>query len=100
MIWRHLMVQGLHCEVVAPSSIARAPGERIKTDRRDALLLARLARMGKLAVMRVPDAVNESVCDLVRARENAVHEQRNGRHRRVRPRARGKPLRCCARRGQ
>jgi transposase len=32
VIWRHLSAQGLHCEVVAPSSIARPPGERIKTD--------------------------------------------------------------------
>jgi transposase len=47
----------------------------------ESLLLARLARMGELAVVRVPDAVDESVCDLVRAREDAVREQRNWRHR-------------------
>ena len=79
VIWRHLTRQGLHCEVVAPSSIPRAPGVRIKTDRRDALLLARLARSNDLAVVRVPDAADEAVRDLVRAREDAVREQRNGR---------------------
>ena len=73
--------KGLHCEVVAPSSIPRAPGVRIKTDRRDALLLARMARSNDLAVVRVPDAADEAVRDLMRAREDAVREQRNGRHR-------------------
>ncbi len=81
VIWRHLTAQGLHCEVVAPSSIPRAPGDRVKTDRRDAMLLAKLARSGDLAVVRVPDGVDEAVRDLVRAREDAVREQRNGRHR-------------------
>ena len=46
VIQRHLCAQGLHCDVVAPSSIARPPGARIKTDRRDAMLLARLAHPG------------------------------------------------------
>jgi len=78
VIWRHLSRQGLTCEVVvAPSSIARPATERIKTDRRDALLLARLARAGDLAVVRVPDEADEAVRDLVRAREDAVREQRN-----------------------
>jgi transposase len=81
VIWRHLTAQGLHCEVVAPSSIPRAPGDCIKTDRRDAMLLAKLARSGDLSVVRVPDGVDEAVRDLVRAREDAVREQRNGRHR-------------------
>ncbi|MCK6422849.1 MAG: transposase [Aquabacterium sp.] len=53
--WRHLNAQGLHCEVVAPSSIARPAGDRVKTDRRDAMLLARLARSGDLSTVRVPD---------------------------------------------
>ncbi len=81
VIWRHLTAQGLHCEVVAPSSIRRTPGDRVKTDRRDAMLLAKLARSGDLAVVRVPDGVDEAIRDLVRAREDAVREQRNGRHR-------------------
>ena len=81
VIHRHLHAQGLHCDVVAPSSIARPPGERIKIDRRDAMLLAKLARSGDLSVVRVPYSVDESVRDLVRAREDAVREQRNSRHR-------------------
>jgi len=81
VIWRHLHAQGLRCDVVAPSSIARPSGDRIKTDRRDAMLLARLARSGDLAAVRVPDDGDEAVRDLVRAREDAVREQRNARHR-------------------
>jgi transposase len=81
VVWRHLTAQGLSCEVVAPSSIARPSGDRIKTDRRDALLLARLARSGDLTAVRVPTEADEAVRDLVRAREDAVREQRNGRHR-------------------
>ena len=81
VIWRHLTAHGIHCEVVAPSSIPRPPGERIKTDRRDALKLARLARDGSLNPVRVPDEADEAMRDLVRAREDAVREQRNARHR-------------------
>jgi len=60
VIWRHLARQGIDCEVVAPSSIPRAPGERIKTDRRDAMLLARLSRSGDLKAVRVPDLADEA----------------------------------------
>jgi transposase len=74
VIWRHLPRQGLHCEVVAPSSIPRVPGQRIKTGRHDALLLARLARARALAVVRVSGEADEAVRDLVRAREDAVRE--------------------------
>lgn len=78
---RHFASVGWQCEVVAPSSIPRPPGERVKTDRRDALKLARLARAGELTAVRVPDSADEAVRDLVRAREDAVREQRNARHR-------------------
>jgi transposase len=78
---RHFAGLGWHCEVVAPSSIPRPPGERIKTDRRDAMKLARLARVGELTPVRVPDEADEALRDLVRAREDAVREQRNARHR-------------------
>jgi len=81
VIWRHLHAQGIHCEVVAPSSIPKRSGDRIKTDRRDAMLLARLARSGDLVAVRVPDTADEAVRDLVRAREDAVRECRNARHR-------------------
>jgi transposase len=81
VIWRHLRAQGLACDVVAPSSIPKRSGDRVKTDRRDAILLARLARAGELTAVRVPDAADEAVRDLVRAREDAVRECRNARHR-------------------
>ena len=81
VIWRHLRAQGLACEVVAPSSIPKRSGDRVKTDRRDAMMLARLARAGELTAVRVPDGADEAVRDLVRAREDAMRECRNARHR-------------------
>jgi transposase len=81
VIWRHLAAKGIACDVVAPSSIPRRAGDRVKTDRRDALMLARLSRSGELIPVRVPGAADEAVRDLVRAREDAVRECRNARHR-------------------
>jgi transposase len=81
VLQRHFAGLGWRCEVVAPSAIPRPAGERVKTDRRDAMKLARLARVGELTVVRVPDAADEAVRDVVRAREDAVREQRNARHR-------------------
>jgi transposase len=81
VIWRHLSALGTECEVVAPSSIPKRSGDRVKTDRRDALQLARLSRDGNLTAVRVPGEADEAVRDLVRAREDAVREQRNARHR-------------------
>ena len=81
VIWRHLTASGLTCEVVAPSSIPKRSGDRIKTDRRDAMMLARLSRSGDLTAVRVPGAADEAVRDLVRARDDAVRECRNARHR-------------------
>jgi len=69
---RELIASGYHCEVVAPSRIARRPADRIKTDRRDALLLARLHRAGELVAVTIPDPQDEAVRDLIRAREDAV----------------------------
>ena len=63
VIWRHLHAQGLACEVVAPSSIPKRSGDRVKTDRRDAILLARLARAGELTAVRVPDVADEAMRD-------------------------------------
>jgi transposase len=76
---RHLAALGYECQVVAPSRTPRGSGDRVKTDRRDALLLARLSRAGELTAVRVPDAADEALRDLVRAREDAVREQRNAR---------------------
>jgi transposase len=67
--------------VVAPSSIPKRSGDRIKTDRRDAMLLARLDRSGDLTPVRVPGPADEAVRDLVRARDDGVRECRNARHR-------------------
>jgi transposase len=78
---RHLSALGWHCDVAAPSSIPRPCGDRVKTDRRDAMKLARLARIGELTPVRVPDCADEAIRDLVRGREDAVREQRNARHR-------------------
>jgi hypothetical protein len=74
---RHFAGLGWRCEVVAPSAIPQPAGERVKTDRRDAMKLALLACLGELTVLRVPD---EAVRDVVRAREDAVREQRSARH--------------------
>jgi transposase len=78
---RALREQGYHCEVVAPSRVARRPGDRIKTDRRDALLLARLHRAGELVPVTVAEPQNEAIRDLVRAREDAVNDLRRVRQR-------------------
>lgn len=80
-IYRHLIAQGHACQVVAPSMTPRRPGERVKTDRRDAIKLARLARAGELTVVTVPDERDEAVRDVVRGRSDAVRNQRDARHR-------------------
>ena len=72
---------GHRCEVVAPSLIPRKPGERVKTDRRDALKLARLHRAGDLTTVWVPDAEQEAVRDLTRAREDAKTDELKARQR-------------------
>ncbi len=69
-LYRQLAALGHECEVVAPSLIPRKAGERIKTDRRDALMLARLHRSGELTAVWVPDQEQEAIRDLTRARED------------------------------
>lgn len=80
-LYRRLKAQGVRCMVVSPSMTPRRAGDRVKTDRRDALMLARLARAGELEPIYVPDARDEAVRDLVRAREDAVCMQRQARQR-------------------
>ena len=63
---------GVKCLVVAPSMTPRRPGERVKTNRRDALKLAKLLRAQELTAVWVPDAAHEALRDLVRARTTAV----------------------------
>jgi transposase len=62
--------------VVAPSLIPRRPGERVKTNRRDAVALAKLLRAGELTAVWVPDEGHEAMRDLVRARSAAVETLR------------------------
>src|SRR5882724_8038954 len=76
---RELRAHGYRCEVVAPSKIPRQPGERIKTDRRDALKLASLSRAGELVTVVVPDDRDEAIRDLSRAREDAVRARLQAR---------------------
>ena len=64
---RQLTKLGHSCTVVAPSLIPRKPGDRIKTNRRDAVTLARLHRAGELTAVWVPDEAHEAMRDLVRA---------------------------------
>lgn len=71
-IYRQLVALGHACTVAAPSLIARKPGERIKTDRRDSQKLALQHRAGDLTPVWVPDPAHEAMRDLVRARMDAV----------------------------
>lgn len=72
-IHRHLTTKhGLDCVVVSPSMVPKRSGDRIKTDRRDSGRLARLHRAGELRAIHIPDATDEAMRDLVRAREDAV----------------------------
>ena len=72
---------GVHCEVIAPSLIPQRPGERIKTDRRDAIRLPQLYRAGELTSIYVPTPEDEALRDLVRAREDAKEDELRARHR-------------------
>jgi len=76
-----LVGMGIHCEVVAPSLIPTKPGDRVKTDRRDAEKLAKSYQNGDLTPVWVPDAEHEALRDLVRAREAAKSDQTRARHR-------------------
>jgi len=80
-IYRGLTARGHSCWVVAPSNTPRRVRDRIKTDRRDSLKLAGLARAGELTPIYVPDVRDEAMRDLVRTREDAVMMQRQARQR-------------------
>ena len=71
-IYRHLRNKGIECGVVAPSLIPRASGDRVKTNRRDAIKLARLDRAGELREVYVPKEEDEAMRDLSRGRGAAV----------------------------
>ena len=78
---RVLRSAGMRCEVIAPSLIPARPGDRVKTDRRDARNLALLFRAGQLSSVRVPTVAEEAVRDLCRARADMVLDQTRARHR-------------------
>jgi transposase len=81
VVYWELTALGVKCEVVAPTLVPVKAGDRVKTDRRDALKLARSYRAGDLTAVWVPDAAHEALRDLVRAREAAKKDQLRARHR-------------------
>jgi hypothetical protein len=80
-VQRTLRAMGVSCIVVAPSLVPRRPGERVKTDRRDARKLAQLLRAGLLSEVHPPTEEDEAVRDLCRAREDVHADLVRGRHR-------------------
>ena len=78
-LYRQIIKLGHECMVVAPSLIPRRPGDRVKTNRRDAQSLARLLRASELTAVWVPDETHEAVRDLVRTRAIAVEDYRRKR---------------------
>jgi hypothetical protein len=76
---RQILATGHDCQVVAPSLIPRKAGERVKTDRRDALKLSRLLRAGELTPVWVPDQEQEAMRDLTRARGDMKAQQLKAR---------------------
>jgi transposase len=80
-LYRYLTRKGLCCHVVAPSLIPRKPGDRVKTDRRDAITLARLMRSGDLTSIYVPRLEDEAIRDVSRGREDAMRDLKATKHR-------------------
>jgi len=76
---RFLRQHGAECLIVAPSKVPRQPGDRVKTDRRDADQLARLLRAGELTGIYVPEPSDEAVRDLIRARYQVQRQQHRAR---------------------
>jgi len=81
VLYWQLTQLGIACDVIAPSLVPTKAGDRVKTDRRDAEKLARCLRAGELTAVWVPDAAQEALRDLVRAREAAKKDQLKARHR-------------------
>src|SRR5690349_15347651 len=81
VIARRLKQLKVPCLVAAPSLIPKQPGAPFKTDKRDARAIARLLRAGELTAVYVPEATDEAIRDLCRARTDAVDDQRRCRHR-------------------
>ncbi|MEO5662325.1 MAG: IS110 family transposase [Nocardioides sp.] len=80
-LYRSLRAAGIRCEVAAPSKLQRPAGDRVKTDARDAIHLARLLRMDEVTAVTVPSVEQETARDLVRAREDSRADLMRARHR-------------------
>jgi len=80
-LYRYLTKKGHVCWVIAPSLIPKKAGDRIKTDRRDAVQLARLMRSGDLTRVYVPTVEDEAIRDLTRAREDALRDLKSAKFR-------------------
>jgi transposase len=78
---RHLSAAGIRCEVAAPSKLQKPSGDRVKTDARDAVHLARLLRLDEITAVAIPAAAQEAARDLVRAREDCRGDLMRARHR-------------------
>ena len=78
---RFLRGRGIECKVAAPSKLQRPAGDRVKTDARDALHLARLLHLGEIVEVTVPSVGQEAARDLVRAREDCRADLMSARHR-------------------
>src|SRR3989449_11680444 len=78
---RQLRTARVSCDVIAPALIPRKPGERVKTNRRDARKLAELGRAGLLTAVQPPTPEDEAVRDLARARDDAREDLQRCRHR-------------------
>ena len=81
-LYRYLTQKGHVCWVVAPSLIPKKAGDRVKTNRRDAIKLARLMRSGDLTPVHVPQGEDEAMRDLCRAREEAIRDLKAAKFRR------------------
>lgn len=80
-IARRLLQMGVRCEVIAPSLIPTKSGDRVKTDKRDAMKLAKSLRSNDLVSVNIPDSVDEAIRDLCRGRTDAVDDLRRARAR-------------------
>ena len=80
-LFRHLRAAGIRCEVAAPSKLQKPSGDRVKTDAKDAVHLARLLRLDEVTPVAIPTLDQEAARDLVRAREDCRGDLMRARHR-------------------
>jgi len=78
---RHLQDAGIDCVIAAPSKLLRAPGDRVKTDRRDARILANMLALGEVVQVRIPSQEQEALRDLSRARQSASADHAHAKQR-------------------